>query len=161
MVYKPGAIPVGGQIKSQLGSGGGAEQRHGRRPDSQGVTGEDQLKKKRLFGRVKQRHGRPPRLRGPYHHIVTTRDRPQGLFYALSGGCSSQCYRRHSYRHLFIRLFCCHLARFCCLSCKTRRDLDEVARISPAPHCRGGKFPAKWGHRDDLRPLPRTIAQAC
>ncbi len=32
--------------------------------------------------------------------------------------------------YLFIHLFCCLYARFCCLSCETRRDLDEVARTS-------------------------------
>ncbi len=53
-------MPVGGQIKNQLGSGGGAEQRHGRPPDSQGVPEKVQLKKKRLFDRAKRRHGRPP-----------------------------------------------------------------------------------------------------
>ena len=89
MVYKPGAMSIGGHIKNQLRSGGGAEQRHGRPPDSQGVPDKAQLKKKRLFGKAKRRHGRPPRLQGPYHHIAAIRDRPQGLFHALSGGYSS------------------------------------------------------------------------
>ncbi len=37
VVYRPGAISIGGLIKSQLGSGGGAKQHHGRPPDSQSV----------------------------------------------------------------------------------------------------------------------------
>ena len=77
VVYKPGAIPIGSLVKNQLGSGGGAEQHHGRPPDSQGVPEKAQPKKKRLFGKAKRRHGRPPRLQGPYHHIATIRDRPQ------------------------------------------------------------------------------------
>ena len=55
-------------------------------PDSQSVLDKVQPKKKRLFGRAKRRHGRPPRLQGPYHHIATIRDRPKGLFHALSRG---------------------------------------------------------------------------
>ncbi len=47
------------KITNQLGSGRGAEQRHGRPPNSQGVPDKAQLKKKRLFGRAKRRHGRP------------------------------------------------------------------------------------------------------
>ena len=65
VVYRPGAISIGGLIKNQLGSGAGAEQHHGRPPDSQGVPGKVQLKKKRLFGRAKRRHGRPPGSKGP------------------------------------------------------------------------------------------------
>ena len=58
-------MPIGGLIKNHLGSGGGAEQHHGRPPDSQGVPDEVQPKKKRLFGRAKRRHGRPPGSKGP------------------------------------------------------------------------------------------------
>ena len=68
VVYKPGAMPIGGLIKNQLGSGGGAEQHHGRppdSPDSQGVPDKVQFKKKRLFGRAKRRHGRPPDSQDP------------------------------------------------------------------------------------------------
>ena len=65
VVYKHGAMPIGGLIKNQLGSGGGAEQHHGRPPDSQGVPDKAQPKKKRLFGRAKRRHGRPPGFQGP------------------------------------------------------------------------------------------------
>jgi hypothetical protein len=90
----------------------------------------------------------PPRLQGPYHHIATIRDRPQGLFHALSGGNSSQCYGRHSYRYLFIHLFCCRYARFCCLSCETRRYLNEVARTS---HTQPSLDPSSLrGHKKNL-----------
>jgi hypothetical protein len=68
-------------------------------PDSQGMPSNIRPKKKRLFGGARRRHGRPPGSQGPpYHHTATIRDRPQGLFHALSGGCSSQCYGRHSFR---------------------------------------------------------------
>jgi hypothetical protein len=73
----------------------------------------------------------PPGSKDLTPHIATIRDRPQGLFHALSGGYSSKCYGRHSYRYLLIRRFCCLYARFCCPSCETRLDLDEVARNSP------------------------------
>jgi hypothetical protein len=39
-----------------------------------------------------------PRLPRPYRHIVNIRNRPQGLFHAPSGSCSSQCYGRHRYK---------------------------------------------------------------
>ena len=65
VVYKPGAISIGGHIKNRLERGGGAEQRHRRHPDSQGVPDKVQPKKKRLSGRAKRRHGRPPGFKGP------------------------------------------------------------------------------------------------
>ncbi len=58
-------MSIGGLIKNQLGSGGGAEQHHGRPPDSQGVPGKVQPKKKHLFGRAKRRNRRPPGFKGP------------------------------------------------------------------------------------------------
>ncbi len=58
-------MSIGGKIKSQLGSGGGAEQLHERPPDSQGVPEKVQLKKKRLFGGARRRSGRPPGSKGP------------------------------------------------------------------------------------------------
>jgi hypothetical protein len=64
------------------------------------------------------------------NRIAVIHDRSQGLFFALSGGNNLQRYRRHSLMYLFIRLFCSLYTRFCCLSCETRRDLDEVARTS-------------------------------
>ncbi len=58
-------MSIWGQIKSQLGSSGVSEQRHGRPPDFQGVPGKVQLKKKRLFGGARRRNGRPPGSQGP------------------------------------------------------------------------------------------------
>ncbi len=90
VVYRPGAISIGGLIKNQLGSGAGAEQHHGRPPDSQGVPGKVQPKKKLLFGRAKRRHGRPPGSKGP-----TTISPPSAIALKdssmLTAGVTVQC----------------------------------------------------------------------
>ena len=100
-------------------------------PRLYGVPDEVHPKKKRLFGRAKRRHGRPPGSKGP-----TTISPPSAIalkdFSMLSVGVTAQSSMRDTVtcRYIFIRLFCCLSARFCCLSCETRRDLDEVARTS-------------------------------
>ena len=100
-------------------------------PGSQGVPDKVQPKKKRLFGRAKRRHGRPPGFKGP-----TTISPPSAIALKgssmLSVGVTAQSAMGDTVtcRYLFIRLFCCLSAGFCCPSCETRRDLDEVARTS-------------------------------
>ena len=123
-------MSIEGLIKNQLGSGGGAEQHHGRPLDSQGVPDKVQLKKKRLFGRAKWRHGRPPGFKGPTTISPTIHDRPQGLFYALSEGYSSKCYERHSYRYLFLSAFSVVSTPG---SAASAAKHDETSMKSPAP----------------------------
>jgi hypothetical protein len=65
--YQIGLVPMGfGTSKpASMLSGGGAKQRNGCPPDSQGLHDKVQLKKKRLFGGARRRHGRPSGSQGP------------------------------------------------------------------------------------------------
>ncbi len=130
MVYKPEIMSIGGLIKNQLGSGGVAELHHGRHPDSQSVPGKVQPKKKRLFGRAKRRHGRPPGFKGP-----TTISPPSAIAlkdsYMLSVGVAVQSTLGGTVTGTFLSAFSVVSNPG---SAASTAKHDETSMKSPAPH---------------------------
>ncbi len=99
-------------------------------PDSQGVPGKVQPKKKRFIGRAKRRHGRPPGSKGP-----TTISQPSAIALKdssmLSVGVTIQSARGETVTGTFLSAFSVVSNSG---SAASAAKHDETSMKSPAPH---------------------------